>query len=386
MPAKRLIPRYLLHKSTGQARVRINNHDYYLGAYGSPESKAKYDQLIADYLAGRLPVRAKDESTPAASPPVLTVAGVLSCYLEHAERYYRKRGQPTAQVDRIGSAIRVTVARCGTLAAIAFGPKALKEVRRDMVAKGWCREQVNTCVACLVRGWRWAVSEELVPGSAAHALEAVKPLRDGEEGAVSRPKVQPVAWDAVERVLPFLRPPLRSLLTVQFLAGMRPVEACVMRSRDINQDGLLPDGSRFPGVWVYVVPPEFNKTAHRGKQRIIFLGPKAQEILSPYIAVCGPDDYLFSPAKDRPKAKGKRRPGVRYTSHAVAVAVRRACVKAGVPHWHPNRLRHAKATELRRRNGIEAAGAVLGHSHVTMTENYAQPDMTKAADAMRDVG
>jgi len=40
MPKKRK-PSYLLHKPTGQARVRIDGHDNYLGEYGTPESLAR---------------------------------------------------------------------------------------------------------------------------------------------------------------------------------------------------------------------------------------------------------------------------------------------------------------------------------------------------------
>ena len=32
-----------------------------------------------------------------------------------------------------------------------------------------------------------------------------------------------------------------------------------------------------------------------------------------------------------------------------------ACDAAGVPRWHPHRLRHSAATELRKEFGIEAA-------------------------------
>ena len=45
--AKRRRPAYLLHKATGQARVRIDGKDCYLGVYGSPESRERYDELIA---------------------------------------------------------------------------------------------------------------------------------------------------------------------------------------------------------------------------------------------------------------------------------------------------------------------------------------------------
>ncbi len=44
-------PGYLLHKVTGQARVRIQGRDYYLGRHNSPESWKRYRQLIAQYFA-----------------------------------------------------------------------------------------------------------------------------------------------------------------------------------------------------------------------------------------------------------------------------------------------------------------------------------------------
>jgi len=46
------IPSYSLHKATGQARVRINGKTHYLGKYGTSESKARYDALIAGWLNG----------------------------------------------------------------------------------------------------------------------------------------------------------------------------------------------------------------------------------------------------------------------------------------------------------------------------------------------
>ena len=37
---KNKIPSYLPHPASGQARVRFNGRDIYLGPYGSPESQA----------------------------------------------------------------------------------------------------------------------------------------------------------------------------------------------------------------------------------------------------------------------------------------------------------------------------------------------------------
>ena len=38
--------------------------------------------------------------------------------------------------------------------------------------------------------------------------------------------------------------------------------------------------------------------------------------------------------------------------------------------WHPNRIRHSRATEIQRSHGIEAAQAALGHSSLDMTQVY----------------
>jgi hypothetical protein len=48
------IPDYLLHRPSGQARVRINGRDHYLGLYDSAESKAKYQELVKRTLADRV--------------------------------------------------------------------------------------------------------------------------------------------------------------------------------------------------------------------------------------------------------------------------------------------------------------------------------------------
>ena len=51
--------------------------------------------------------------------------------------------------------------------------------------------------------------------------------------------------------------------------------------------------------------------------------------------------------------------------------VRDAARRAGVDAWSPNQLRHSFATEVRRRYGIVAAAALLGHSdRLKITHGY----------------
>jgi hypothetical protein len=50
-------PKYRLHRQSGQAIVTLNDRDYLLGPFGTPESLAKYHTLISRWVAnGRQPV------------------------------------------------------------------------------------------------------------------------------------------------------------------------------------------------------------------------------------------------------------------------------------------------------------------------------------------
>ena len=75
-------PGYCLHKPTGQAYVRFNGKPYYLGPYGTDESKELYNRLKAEWLVHRHAPRLVGSS----SGP--TVAQVCLSYLDHAQRYY----------------------------------------------------------------------------------------------------------------------------------------------------------------------------------------------------------------------------------------------------------------------------------------------------------
>ncbi len=109
--------------------------------------------------------------------------------------------------------------------------------------------------------------------------------------------------------------------------------------------------------------------------------------------------FLFSPRAGRAAfiqeayregagvpAKGKWLPGERYSSSTYCDAIARACVKAGVPGWHPHQLRHNSGTRLRREFGIETARTVLGHTSAAMTELYAEADAAKAREAAAKLG
>jgi len=83
-------PSYRHHKPTDQGVVTLNGRDFYLGRYNSPESRAEYDRLIAEWLTnGRtLPVAASGAGSD------LTVNELLLRFVQWSEVYYRRMANP----------------------------------------------------------------------------------------------------------------------------------------------------------------------------------------------------------------------------------------------------------------------------------------------------
>jgi integrase len=75
-----------------------------------------------------------------------------------------------------------------------------------------------------------------------------------------------------------------------------------------------------------------------------------------------------------------------YDGGAYRKAIRRACKKLGIPIWFPHQLRHSAASEIRRRYGLEASQAILGHTELTTTQVYAQVHRGKAREIMCEIG
>lgn len=188
-----------------------------------------------------------------------------------------------------------------------------------------------------------------------------------------------------------------AMIDLQKLTGMRPSEVVGLRTQDIDRSRT---------VWEY--RPPHHKTEHHGKDRVVYFGPVAQSVLTPWLRPENPSSPVFSPAtseeirhtemragrktKVQPSQMNRRasaprkKPGQSYDVSSYRRAITRACGKAGISPWHPNQLRHLAATNLRREFGIEVARAVLGHTTVDMTEVYAEMDSAKARDAMAKLG
>jgi integrase len=57
-----------------------------------------------------------------------------------------------------------------------------------------------------------------------------------------------------------------------------------------------------------------------------------------------------------------------------------------VAAWSPLQLRHTAATRIRSRYGVEVARVILGHTRVETSQIYAERDLGKAAEVMREIG
>lgn len=274
------MPSYRLHRPTNQAVVTLNGRDFYLGKYGSHESKKELDRLISEWLTGGRRLIGKSPSLD------ITIAELLVRYVEHAERYYRKgNGKQTSEVANIKAALRPLKLLYGQTAAREFGPLALKVVRQWFIEAGFCRKHVNNSVGRVVRAFRWASEHELVPATVHQALKTVAGLRRGRSDARESEPVRPIADIHVDAIRTFVAPQVWAMVELQRLTGMRPGEVCEMRTGDLDTTGR---------IWTYT--PAGHKTEHYGCIRTIFLGPRAQTILRPWLRRTL-SEFLFQPSE-----------------------------------------------------------------------------------------
>ncbi|HZZ79828.1 MAG TPA: hypothetical protein VFE62_15020, partial [Gemmataceae bacterium] len=249
------IPTITKHKATGQAVVRLNGKDHYLGRYGTSAAKQKYERLIAEWLAGgRQPVADTEHAGPA-------INDIILAYWHRCKEYYRDRtGNPTGELDLVRLACRPLKALYGRTQARQFGPLSLKAVRQKLIESNLSRGYVNSSVGRIKRMFKWAVENELVPLSLYHGLTAVAGLRRGRSAARETEPVKPVPEAFIAAILPHVGEHIRAMIQFQLLTACRPGEAIIMRARDLDTSGR---------VWIY--RPENHKTEHHGFKREIYI-------------------------------------------------------------------------------------------------------------------
>lgn len=428
-------PKYALHKSSGQARVRIPGRGevWLPGPANSAQSRRAYDREIAAWIAaGRPGVHRPGAPTlsplpvPPASAEAITVVEVVAPFIRHCETYYQpKPGGRASTLHKVRSAMALLIELHAETAAAEFGAQDLEALQGHMVRGGLARSTINGYTAIVRQFFKWAVRKQMVPPIVLHSLSAVDGLRRGRSEAREPEPIRPVAEATIAATSACAPPMIADMIRLQLLTGARPGELCGMTTRDIDTSGR---------VWIFT--PRTHKNEHHGIDRHITIGPRAQAVLRKYLRT-DLERPIFSPAEaeaarnaERRSPNGKppprrgrarrRPPGDRYDVNAYRRAIWRACDRAFPPgpplalrddesqaerrarltsedaaalnewrrahRWHPNQLRHSRATEIRRAFGIEAAGAVLGHARLSTTEVYAEKSMQLAERVAAEVG
>lgn len=401
---RRRDPSYRRHKPSGQAVVTIDGRDFYLGKFNSAASREKYNRLLAEWRAGANTLTQPSSDT--------TIAELMAAFVRFAKGYHS-----IGERDNYAFAMRPLKALYARTNVADFGPRALKAVRQKMIDADLARTTINQRINRIRHVFKWGVENDLVPPSILQKLQAVAGLRYGRTEAREADPVKPVLDAFIEDILPNVSPPIAAMIELQRITGMRSGEVTAMRSCDLDTSGK---------VWVY--SPERHKTAWRGHLRKVYLGPRAQDIVRPFLRT-DLTSFLFSPADavqhvrlyrqahrktplscgNRAGTNRKRKPrkqaGPRYDPRsyhqAISYAIERTnkarlaeAEKEGiprdevalVPHWHPHQLRHNAATHLRREFGIEVARIILGHRSAAITEVYAEVDHARAIDVMAQIG
>lgn len=367
------LPGYRKH-SSGKAFVEWEHRRHYLpGLHGEAESKRAYREFLRVHVLGGQPVKGVAPAPPAAGTQV-SVAELVLHYLRHCENIY---GGKNSEYNNMRSAVLPLCERFGDLAADSFGPRKLREYRDWLVTsaprrKGCdCRSRsyVNSLMRRVRQMFKWGVGQEIVEPATLQALLAVEPLRRGQTTAPDHPKRKPVAWAHVEATIKELGPPVDDMVRVQWFTGVRSESLCLATPGQFREgEDLL--------LWY----PR-HKQEKAGQTLIVPIGPQAETILRPYLKRAR-ETFLFDPRGRR----SNRRYGRRYTPDSYRQAIVRAAERAGVPQWTPHQLRHARGTDVRKKYGLDAAQAALGHGSIDATQLYTSQLLELAIKVAKETG
>jgi integrase len=344
------VPSYRRHKATGQAVVTLSGRDIYLGAWRSKESRREYDRIIAEWMAAGRCLPSRDRAD-------LTVAELAAAYKRFAKGYYLRDSKGQDSYDHVRRAMRMLGEAYGSTRAVDFGPLAFKAMRERIATPERSWGYVNKIDDVIRRAFKWGASQELVPVSVFHGLQVVTGLKRGHAACRETAPVRPVDDATIEATLPHVPPVVADMVRLQRLTGARPAEVCIVRPCDVNTAG---------DVWEY--RPGSNKNTHRGRDRVIFIGPKAQDVLRPYL-LRPAEAYCFVPVESEQKRNAERRdnrktkitpsqakrrrkrnrdraPGDRYSTHSYARAISRGVDVCNAQRQDEAKKQHRKAELL----------------------------------------
>jgi len=183
-------PGYCLHKPTGQAYVRFEGKPYYLGTYGSDESKERYNRLKSEWLLNR---HAEKFQPKASVGPF--IADICNAYLDHAEKYYRGSTEYVnleLAIQPLGELYaEIPATGCSVVQFRACREWWLSDPKRS-------RQYINKQMKRLLRVLKWAVGEGMIPASIYDSLRYVPALMKGRTDAPEKTKSPNSAFTELE--------------------------------------------------------------------------------------------------------------------------------------------------------------------------------------------
>jgi len=331
------------------------------------------------------------------------VAELANAYLDDRARYYADR---PASLTEPTYTLRYLLALYARHPAAQFTPVHLRTVRQSVLDAHCGRDYANRVAKQVRRMFRWGVAEGVVHPDVLARLNALEPLRAGHCVAKEPTPRRLVSEEELLAVARHMPGPVAAACWVLFWTGARPAEVLNLRAGDID---------RTTDPWRTVLKE--HKTAHKGKARVLYFGPRAQAVLRPFL-VRPAGAFLFSPAEavaevrqrrhtervtpmnegNRPGTNRKKNPetapGDVYDPATFARAVRRAIdienrnreANSKMEPFSPYCMRHTAATRVAHEIGLEAARALLGHASLSMTLTYARADAEAASTAMSKLG
>lgn len=361
---------------------------YFAGQHNTPESLSEYRSFIlenfseiSDFGVGKK-----------------TVAWLITKWKEeHKGELKRENWHHYMQCFKVLDETGMSL-----LEAATFGPKLLKKVRQEMVARGWAMATVNERTGRIKTMFKWAASEEMVPGSLVSDLYTVSGLRAGRTEAPSPVSRRPVEWEEVEAISEHLSPTVIGLCRLQWLTGMRSANLCDLKMASVEVAG---------DVWVY--RPGSHKNLWRGKGLAIAIGPEGQSLIKQHLGDRGHNEFVFRPidsvrwhVANSPKCHEQktRKHKDCFTASTMRQAVLRAQARAagvatapktptveeiaatGWNVWTPYQLRHAAITRLASQFSMEHVKAYMGHASVQTTYLYSDHNLAQAKEIARKCG
>lgn len=399
----------LRRHASGQAAVYLGKY-VYLGRWGTPESVAVYERTIAAWLAN-------GRRWPVVLASAVTTEQLAHAYLEHARTYYVKSDRATSSVGAIRRAMDLLVmSGLGAVPAVTFGTTHLRHFQTYLAAdplRRWSRGTMNSYTKIAVRAFEWAAADlmlgpavdrqaQLAELRAVPLLKRGRPAAPGLKPARETRDREPADLDHVKAAMIASTPTLRAMIEVQLLTGMRPLEVTRIRLGDLRP-------TINPAVMLYTPRPDANKLDHAAKPRHVYIGPRAWAILAARLPD-HPDAYVFRPRDARDEARDavtrttpawpshsskarhlarKRGPlkiRDRYSTDSYRQAIERACLRAKVPIWTPNQLRHNAASYIAEHESVQVAQILLGHADIATTMIYVKVAERQAIDAVLRLG